>query len=459
LPIAITSVDLTQVTQDPVYPLDTVDFSANLLPNDATKPYTYTIYYDDGTVLTDTSSLDPLLLSHAFTAIGTYSVTIEALNEGMTVPVTDNLNVTILNPFPEAEFSSNSPVFLGEPVLFTNESTGQEPITYAWDFGDGATSSEKDPSHTYTAIGTYTVTLTVTGKGTDIVTHPVAVLPIALTSVDLSQVTPDPIYAGETVEFSADLLPDDATMPYTYTIDYGDTISSTSIANDEPISLSHVYIAVGDYIVQIEVLNVGMTVPVTDSLDLSVLVPGSPYAAFSTNSPVQLGQAVEFANLTIGDEPITYQWDFGDGIGSSTDISPTYTYAEIGLYTVTLTATNDLGVDSISHTVTVQPIAITSVDLTQVSTGTIFPGDTVEFSVDLLPEDATKPYYYTIDYGDGTVISGTSDLDPYPFEHVFTSNGWHTVQISVWNAGMTDPITNSLDILVAYKFLLPITVK
>ena len=48
----------------------------------------------------------------------------------------------------------------GYHVTFTNESTVSG--TYDWDFGDGASSTEKNPEHTYSAKGDYTVKLTVT---------------------------------------------------------------------------------------------------------------------------------------------------------------------------------------------------------------------------------------------------------------------------------------------------------
>jgi PKD repeat protein len=51
----------------------------------------------------------------------------------------------------------------GLEVTFTNKSTNAK--TYSWDFGDGETSTEKDPVHTYEAFGVYTVKLTVTGDG------------------------------------------------------------------------------------------------------------------------------------------------------------------------------------------------------------------------------------------------------------------------------------------------------
>jgi PKD repeat protein len=49
-------------------------------------------------------------------------------------------------------------------VNFTDQSTG-DIISWQWDFGDGSTSTEQDPSHTYTVSGMYTVSLTVTGPG------------------------------------------------------------------------------------------------------------------------------------------------------------------------------------------------------------------------------------------------------------------------------------------------------
>lgn len=64
-------------------------------------------------------------------------------------------------------------------------------------------------------------------------------------------------------------------------------------------------------------------------------------AAFSSNSPVRLGEPSTFNNLSVG--ATSYVWDFGDGVGTSTAVSPSYLYAAQGAYTVTLTAINTLG--------------------------------------------------------------------------------------------------------------------
>jgi len=80
-----------------------------------------------------------------------------------------------------------------------------------------------------------------------------------------------------------------------------------------------------------------------------------PDAEFTNKSPVTLGEPVNFINETTGTEPIIYTWDFGDGIGTSSEINPLYTYTTAGIYTVELVANNDFGMDFITKTVTVEP--------------------------------------------------------------------------------------------------------
>jgi PKD repeat protein len=56
-------------------------------------------------------------------------------------------------------------------VNFTDTSTG-EPTSWQWKFGDGTTSTEQNPTHTYNATGTYDVTLTVwNDMGSDTMTQ------------------------------------------------------------------------------------------------------------------------------------------------------------------------------------------------------------------------------------------------------------------------------------------------
>jgi len=66
---------------------------------------------------------------------------------------------------------------------------------------------------------------------------------------------------------------------------------------------------------------------------------------------------VTFVNESTGDEPLYFLWDFGDG-STSTETSPTHSWAEPGLYTVTLTVSNVLGSDSASAEILVRPRTI-----------------------------------------------------------------------------------------------------
>lgn len=68
------------------------------------------------------------------------------------------------DPEPEAPSASFEWEKNGDyEVTFTNQSINAD--TYSWDFGDGSTSTDESPVHTYAEVGDYTVTLTATGEG------------------------------------------------------------------------------------------------------------------------------------------------------------------------------------------------------------------------------------------------------------------------------------------------------
>lgn len=77
-----------------------------------------------------------------------------------------------------------------------------------------------------------------------------------------------------------------------------------------------------------------------------------PTTSFTSTAPAPLGTAVQFFDTT-GNNPTTWLWDFGDGVGNSTDPNPTYAYTQAGTYTVTFTASNACGTMVYQDTVTV----------------------------------------------------------------------------------------------------------
>ena len=98
---------------------------------------------------------------------------------------------------PVASFSidTNEPV-VGQPLAFNNNSHNGEK--FEWDFGDGYASNESNPVHTFTATGTFEVTLTVTSRGghTD------------MASLTLTVVIPTLLEIEVREYFSNDLIPD-----------------------------------------------------------------------------------------------------------------------------------------------------------------------------------------------------------------------------------------------------------
>jgi PKD repeat protein len=105
---------------------------------------------------------------HTYDAAGSYVVTLLAANA---VATDTAAGLVLAVPAPTAAFTYNV-ADLG--VSFTNASAFAN--AFLWDFGDGSTSTERHPQHTYAAAGTYTVTLAATGPcGTAVAALPITV--------------------------------------------------------------------------------------------------------------------------------------------------------------------------------------------------------------------------------------------------------------------------------------------
>jgi PKD repeat protein len=82
--------------------------------------------------------------------------------------------VTVAAPqAPEAEFSADPTSGIAPHTVTFSDESAFGPTSWAWEFGDGGTSTEQHPQHTYYTSGTFTVTLTVSNTvGTDTLTLP-----------------------------------------------------------------------------------------------------------------------------------------------------------------------------------------------------------------------------------------------------------------------------------------------
>ena len=139
-----------------------------------------------------------------------------------------------------ADFSSNKTKgTVPLAVQFTDKSTGTGPFTYLWDFGDGSTSTEQNPSHTYTTIGKYTVTLTTTNSlGSSVKT-----LNITTSDKDIQAPTPSADLPEGTYNTSKLVnliaLDDQDSDPKIYYTLNGDDPTTSSTLYNGPISLDN----------------------------------------------------------------------------------------------------------------------------------------------------------------------------------------------------------------------------
>jgi immune inhibitor A len=109
----------------------------------------------------DASSSTAVAPAHEYGRAGAFVVEL-IVTDAVKVTASTTVSVTV-NALPAATAkASNSVPTVGESVGFTaSVADGTGPFTYAWAFGDGAVSSAQNPSHAYSALGTYAVHLWV----------------------------------------------------------------------------------------------------------------------------------------------------------------------------------------------------------------------------------------------------------------------------------------------------------
>ena len=138
----------------------------------------------------------------------------------------------------------------GTYTAFVNDNASG-PLSYMWDFGDGATADGLTASHSYASPGTYTVSFTAAGPVNSdtetllvtVVDPPVTMLAPSLTNC---RATPNPAGVGESVRFSANVS---GTDPVTYRYDFGDGQTASTL------NANNAYAAAGTYTATLTATN------------------------------------------------------------------------------------------------------------------------------------------------------------------------------------------------------------
>ncbi len=275
---------------------------------------------------------------------GSYNATLVATNAAGSSTLSQTGVVEVLG-LPTSSFSFTT---IGLTVIFTNTSTGNA-TSWFWDFGDGQTSTEQNPIHTYATDGFYNVTLTASSPCGG--TPTTLVLPVFTPPSAAFSANPQTGCAGMTVSFTS--LSSSNSTGWLWSFPGGTPASSTQ---ENPIVT---YTTPGVYNVTLTVSNPAGSNTASQQNYIQVGTIPVPNFAYGIN-----GQTVSFVNTSTG--ATGYSWDFGDGqTGNQSD--PVHTYTANGIYTVTLTATNDCGPAQITQTVEIllPPTATFSASVTE----------------------------------------------------------------------------------------------
>jgi hypothetical protein len=316
-------------------------------------PLTYSWNFGDGSTGTGPRP------SHAYTSLGVFTVTL-VVSDGVLSSPPAAASATISNQSPSAHAGGPYSGTRTQPVLFSGAGSSDpdgDPLAYAWTFGDGAAGSGVAPAHTYTSLGTFTVSLVVndgtvsSAPATSTVTITNLLPAVGLTSppagsvfhapavVPLAATATDPDGSVALVEFFAGSVKvgEDATAPYA---------ALWSVA------------APGAY-----VLTAGATAV---SAPVAILVNSPPAVSISAPDPnasfVAPATVPLLASASDPDGTIAQVEFFANGtslgVVTTSPYTLTWSNVAVGAYNVTARATDNLGAVTTSAPRTVRVTAV-----------------------------------------------------------------------------------------------------
>ncbi len=366
---------------------------------------------------------------HVFNTCGPFSPSLTVSNSQGSDDETKTNLITVICTSVTAEFNASPTAgFAPLDVQFNNLSTGG-PVNFVWRFGDGDSSVEENPKHTFKSAGIFTPSLLVSNSSGADIESKTNLINIQSGEPPTADFNASPLTG--LVPLNVQFTDASAGNIDNWTWNFGDGVVS-SLQNP-----THEYLNPGFY-------NIKLTVSGADGTGLenkvnlvNVLEGGEPVAAFfaeplTGNAPF----TVSFFDTSSGD--ITSRvWDFGDG-DTSTVQDTLHKYENSGIFTVKLTVSNKDGTDTETKTNLifvqdgVEPSAGFVIDNSDIEENS----HTVEFK-DISSSPDEKIIKRVWDFGDGTK---SEEQAP---EHTYTGSEGDafTVSLSVQNAEGLDTVT------------------
>lgn len=331
-----------------------VDFNSNVTSGPAPLIVEFTGISDNATKwewdLGDGNVSDVKDPSHTYFAPGVYNVTLTVSGMNETVTESKENYILVYQPvMPEADFSAApSSGYAPLNVAFTDLSSNAS--SWDWDFGDGNTSTEQHPVHTYNSAGTYTVTLTVVENGTtESKTNLITVLQVLTYSV-----SPEVIGGAANITIDRPLAEEGQTVNVTISaIQTGKQFASISVTGESnQVNATEVIPGVSyTFTMPAENVTVNVTLENSTILVTSITVEGENSA-----NTVKVGTTLKMIASVSPDDATNknVKWSVESGTGTATITEDGWlTGTGAGTVIVKATAKDGSGVqDTIEITVT-----------------------------------------------------------------------------------------------------------
>jgi YVTN family beta-propeller protein len=387
---------------------------------------------------------------HTYATAGTYSVNLTVTTSAGSNSLVQTGYITVSSGVvaPVAAFGYNASSGTAPLTVQFTDISENAPTSWLWDFGDGATSTVQNATHTYTTPGTYSVNLTATNSAgsnsqveADIITvSAAAVAPVASFTSNATT---------GTIPLTVTFTDQSTNTPTSWYWDFGDS-DATNATVQNPV---HTYSSAGTYTVNLTATNTAGSSYSRQVGYITVTAPVITPAAGFTGTPTT---GVSPLTVTFTDQsantPTSWLWDFGDNDATNATVqNPVHTYSSAGSYTVNLTATNTAGssysrqVDFITVT---SPVIIPVTNFTGTPTTGVSP-----LTVTFTDQSTNTPTSWLWDFGDNDATNATVQ-NPV---HTYSSAGSYTVNLTATNTAGNSYSRQVDFITVTSPVIIPVT--
>jgi PKD repeat protein len=395
-----------------------------VITNNSTNADSYTWSYGDGSSDNIADSTHVHVFQTPLSVQVNYTITLTATTDAGCVSTTTA--PFTLYPLITTDFSVNASGCTPVQAFFANQSTGAN--SYAWDFGDGSTSTLPLPNHVFNNETAAPIDYTITMIGT-------SSYGCSDTSSTTITVNPKP-HALFTLDATNGCGPVDATLTnmstnaVSYSWVYGDATSSTvadSVHTHQFVNPSN----------QPQTFNVTLVAIGMDGCT-SQYMDGLQVYPHVTADFANLGEFCSPATVYVDNNSTnanTYAWNFGNGLMSN-DANPTVffqnnTMADV-TYNVTLVATSNYGcTDTLTKPIVIHPKPMADFSLSASAACTPAPV--------MITNNSTLATSYTWNYGDGTNDTNADAQHSHTFQTPVNGQSYYTINlIAKTDAGCTD---------------------